>query len=793
MHEIDTLLTAAVHHHQAGQLAEAEPLYQKILELEPTHVEALRLLGVLAHQQGQGARALAYLERAVQAAPTEPLLHSTLARVQQALGQHEPARRSFERALALQPGDPILHNQLGVLYHQLGQVDEAIGHYQQALTRQPEYAHAHNNLGLAYQAQAQEEKAAEHFRQALRVQADFVEAHYNLANVLQSQGALEKAKAHYEAALRLRPHHLKVLSNLGNTLLKLGDPAGAVRRYEAALELDEEDALLHNNLGAALQSQGHLEEALHCFRHALHLQPTLVAAQDNIGNLLLDQGKIDEAVSAFQAALRLDPDHVESHINLGAALHKQGRVEAALAHFESALRLQPEHVALRIKAATLLPVIYRDQAEIAQWRQRLCDEVEALLAEGVRLDPLAGNIQSHFLLAYQGQEDRAIVEKIGQLYQPSRDFAPRLRDPAGRKLKIGFLSSYFKSHTIGQLMRGLIAQLDREHFEVSVFSLGFHQDEVNAFIRQHADHYIELPTTVALAAERLAGAELDLLLFTDIGMEPLSYALACLRLAPLQCVTWGHPMTSGLPTIDYFLSSELMEAPGAEAHYSEQLVRLPLLPIYYYPPTPAPHRTRADFDLPDEATLYICPQSLFKFHPDFDPLLGEILRQDPQGQLILIEGSHPHWAELLTQRFRRTIPDVLTRIRFLPAQPRPDFLALLGLADVMLDPLHYGGGNTSYEAFAMGTPVVTLPSPYLRARITLGQYRQMGLSEGLVVEDTVAYIRAALRLGRDPAYRAAVQAKLAAARGVLYENQGAVQAVADFIQGAVQQAWQAQQ
>jgi predicted O-linked N-acetylglucosamine transferase (SPINDLY family) len=152
------------------------------------------------------------------------------------------------------------------------------------------------------------------------------------------------------------------------------------------------------------------------------------------------------------------------------------------------------------------------------------------------------------------------------------------------------------------------------------------RDEVARGIRQSADEYVVLPAHVRRARQMIAERQLDILFYTDIGMDSYSYSLAFHRLAPVQCVTWGHPVTTGIPNIDYFLSSVLLEPDDADGHYTEHLVRLRGLPSYYYRPAlPLQTRDRAYFALPADGHLYLCPQSLFKFHPDFDVLLGAIL------------------------------------------------------------------------------------------------------------------------------------------------------------------------
>ncbi len=266
----------------------------------------------------------------------------------------------------------------------------------------------------------------------------------------------------------------------------------------------------------------------------------------------------------------------------------------------------------------------------------------------------------------------------------------------------------------------------------------------------------------------------------------INYLLPFFRLAPVQCTSLGVPGTSGIPQMDYYLSSELLETEEAAEHYTEKLVQLTTLPTYYYRPSLPPElKTRGHFGLANDRHIYLCPQNLLKFHPEFDHSVGEILRRDPRGDVVLIEGPHPHWAELLLDRFRATIPDGVERIRFLPHQSRPDFLNLMVLSDVLLDPFHFGGGNTTYEALALGTPIVTLPSAYLRGRVSFACYQKMGVLD-CVASDPQDYVSMAVRLGTDPEYRDTIRSKVLSTSDVLFEDIEAVRQFERFIQHAVQ-------
>ena len=412
------------------------------------------------------------------------------------------------------------------------------------------------------------------------------------------------------------------------------------------------------------------------------------------------------------------------------------------------------------------------------------------MQEGTQFDPATDGLETVFYLAYQGLHDRDIQEMISRLFRPheagANEFGAR-SDGNSDVVRIGFISRFFRNHTIGKLARGFVSQLSRQSFTVTVLSLGIHTDADAQWIKEHADNYSAIPFHLQRAAETIADQKLDILVYPDIGMDPITLSLARLRLAPVQCVMWGHPVTTGIPTVDYFISSELLEPADGDEHYTERLVRLKTLPTYYYRPRlRAELKGRSDFGLADDLHIYLCPQNLFKFHPDFDHPMAEILRRDPNGQVVLIEGLHPHWTELLLRRYGCTIPDVLDRIKFVSRQGYHDFLDLVAVSDVLLDPFHFGGGNTTYEAIGIGVPIATLPSAYMRGRLTYACYKKMGVLD-CVASDPQEYVDIAVRLGTDRAYRETIRAKIASTSDVLFEDIETVRELEQFFQRAIQE------
>jgi predicted O-linked N-acetylglucosamine transferase (SPINDLY family) len=445
---------------------------------------------------------------------------------------------------------------------------------------------------------------------------------------------------------------------------------------------------------------------------------------------------------------------------------------------------------------TVVPPIPRSSEHIQEIRARVARDAEELLTQKLRVSSPETDIpHTDFYLAYHGANDRPLRELLARLYLHAySDLAyvsPHMAAACARggdRIRIGVISKYLASHTIGRLVQGFISRLDRAAFELTVFVWGEARDAVASTIRASADHVVILGESLRENRQRIATEQVDVLFYCDIGMEPMTYFLAFSRLAPVQCVTWGHPVTTGLPYIDYFLSSALIEVDGAARHYSEELVLLPEscgYVCYSRPPQPQ-GIDRSRYGVGADQRIYACPQSLFKLHPDFDQLLGSILRADPQGVALFIE-SPAELRPALMERWREVLGDVLDRIRFVPRCSYESYLELLAAADVLLDPPHFSGGNSSLEALAVGTPIVTLPGPYAKSRLTLASYKRMGVMD-CVAADERMYVDTVVRLGTDKACRAEVRRRIAEASAVLFDDAGAVRAMEEFFSSAVARA-----
>jgi predicted O-linked N-acetylglucosamine transferase (SPINDLY family) len=268
-------------------------------------------------------------------------------------------------------------------------------------------------------------------------------------------------------------------------------------------------------------------------------------------------------------------------------------------------------------------------------------------------------------------------------------------------------------------------------------------------------------------------------------MDPVAGGLAALRLARVQCTSWGHPNTSGYPTVDYFLSSDLMEPAGADAHYTERLIRLPNLSIYYDPP-PAHGIAgkRSDRGMREGATVFWCGQSLFKYLPQYDAVFPRIALGLDGCQFVFIEDDR---MGTVTEQFRSRLErsfsaagrSAAEHCLMLPRMEQEAFVATIGLCDAVLDSIGWSGCNSTLEALAHDLPAVTMAGDFMRGRHTMAILTVMGVAE-TVAADLDRYVDIAVRLGRDAQWCEAVRRKIAANKHRVYRDRAPVTALEEF-------------
>ncbi|HET7730237.1 MAG TPA: tetratricopeptide repeat protein [Usitatibacter sp.] len=731
----EQLLQLAREHHRAGRLHDALQAYRTLTDSQPEAAEHWRLRAMAEHQTGDLAQARSSIARAIELEPAQPAAHLVAAHIDEDLGDNDAAEASFRRATELKPDWAPAWNGLGTRLLEKRRSREALAAFQKALDADPTMVRAWNNLGMAF-------TALERFDEAMRA---------------------------YNHALALNP------------------------RY----------ALPHMNLARLHEMRGDKPQALQSVQAAVQLDPGFFDARMFLGDALRRQTDVEGAQQSYAAAAALRPGDPQAPVAIADLLWESGFVERSREAFAAVERIHSGCFRAALGSRLILPAVYDSAAHLEECRARYLAGLDELLDMSGRFrwaqpkDALRDSRWTNFYLAYQGREDREPQAKFGELMHrvlganaPAWMEPPAPRAPDGR-IRIGFFSYFFFNSTVGRYFASWIHGLDRERFDIRVYYTNAWIGDDTREIAASASRFRHLAgRPIDYLVDEVRADQLDILVYPELGMNIESFALGSLRLAPIQVTGWGHPTTTGLPNIDWFLSSAEMEPADAQRSYTERLALLPGMGTRYELPRGEEQGSRADFGLPDGKRLYLVPQSTFKVHPDNDELIARVLARDPDGIAVMFAANHAQvtntFVARLAPHFRKHGLEVRDRVVFLPYMTHGAYLRLNRLCDVMLDTVHWSGGNTSLDALAMGLPVVTLPGHLMRGRQSLGMLNMMGIPE-LVAHDADEYVELAAAIAGDRDRREDISRRIVASHGRLFGRDEPVAAFRDFIERAVRE------
>lgn len=721
--------------------------------------------------------------------------------------------------------------------HGAGKLKEAEAAYRRILATSPTQADALHHLGLIEAAAGHLDEADRLMTLSDKIAPGNLDWRFNLGRLAALKGDHARARDLFESVLAKNHRNPDALAALGGVLLYLGQPARARERLRSAYRLDNKRPDIAMTLGLAEMASGNAAVAESLCRQAVKSAPDWADAHTNLAYVLRMQGRDGEAEEECNRALALDPDHPQTLVNLGTIAQNRRETAKAQDCFERALRAHPGDADARFGLADMaisagataegrailadlihenprnwrarwldlvgLPLVYESEAQLTVERRRFTDA----------LDRIAGDIEEHltddlssivgavgflsdFFLHYTGGNVREVQERYGRLItrvaaaaypKYAQQLFPRHQN---RKIRVGFASSFLYRHSVMKSHACWITDLPRDRFEVVVFHLGPTTDETTEAIRKDA-HFVDCSGLgQAQLIERVFAEKLDALIWLDIGMDAKVQIPAALRLAPVQATGFGHPVTSGLPSIDAYLTGDLMEPDGGEAHYTETLVRLPNLSVSYRMPDVAQAEPPEEIRQLKAAgrTIYLCAQSLFKLLPAQDGLVVHIARAVPNAVFVFIAHAAAQPTETFRERLnRRFAAEGLSpegRIVILPRLSEPVFQAVNKAADAVLDSVGWSGFNSTMEALATGTPVVAMPGETMRAHHTCGILRMAGLDE-LITPDADGYVELAVRLGTDAMFRDRMRNATVERRGRVFGDPEPVNALAEWIERMV--------
>lgn len=555
---------------------------------------------------------------------------------------------------------------------------------------------------------------------------DLAGVHYNLGNVLQEQGRPEEAVASYRRALEIQPHSVEISGNLAGALNDLGrlDEAAAV--YRGALAIRPGDALLHFNLGNVLSELGDVNEALVSYRKAVALNPDFEAAHADLAAALRSLGRLEEEAASIRARIARQPGRSDLHTALGCVLAEQGKDSDALACFRQAASLNPE--SSEANTNPLFLGAYRASLEAGQYLE---------LARGW---------------------EQAVVPVQERKAARWRSF--RRPPPAGRRLKVGYVSGDFRQHAVSYFVEPILQHHDRARFEVFAYYTHHQQDAITARIEKLADRWLPAAgLSDALLRERIEADGIDVLV--DLSGHTAYHRLGVFarRAAPVQAHYLGYFASTGLTEMDYWIGDAILLSPADDACFSEKLWRLPRTWVSYEGKAGAPApRARPDGD---SALRLGSFNDIKKLTPATVALWSRLLLALPESRLLLKTKM------LADAGNRQRVLDAFAahgitaqRIELVDARATPEWashMAYYHQLDVALDPIDvHSGATTSCDALWMGVPVITKLGNRPGSRMTASMLDALGHPDWIAKSDA-EYLDKAVLLARDAGRRGALR------------------------------------
>ena len=575
----------------------------------------------------------------------------------------------------------------------------------------------------------------------------------------------------------INPNHGDALHHLGLIFHAIGDYAQAANFYRRAMFADPKQMDARLLLCDVLRAQGNAQGALQHAQETTQFAPNDARTHSKYASMLMHFNLVHAAVPYLASALERFANDVElQHLYCMAlkANDQFDEADAAYLRFNGAKRFPAVN---RFMLEMYLPRVCQSAEHIAQVREKLAQSIAQFTREKPTLPLHQLTNFSLFYLAFHNADNRQLLQDYCAMMRklcPELNYvAPHCKPGAVRApgpLRIGVISRYMHRHSVGNCYRGVVKHLAAQpEFSVSLFNLSAIHDEGIQELADAGVRIVPMPASVKTGHSMVAEAALDIIIYPDIGMEPSSYHMALMRLAPHQICLGGHPETTGIDTIDYVIASRSYEPPHAERNYTERLLCVDGVNTILTRPKFTEHfLSRADLGLPEGRRLYVCPMAIQKFHPDYDRLLADILAADPEGTLVLFNDFHMESATQLLQARITSVCDP-ARVIFLPWQPADRFQSILVASDVLLDTIYFGGGSTAHYAFALGAPMVTWPGEYARGRCIYSYYEVMGVADAPIARDAADYVRLALKVAQDKEYRAGLSAALIQGCDKLFE------------------------
>ncbi len=800
--QFQLMLGQAIEAFQNGNTQSAETILKRLLQVDSKNIPALHILGLIRASQDNHIEAVKFLKKAAALEPSDPSLQYNLAKALSSSGNEKEAIIHHQRAVKFMPQNPEAWLNYGKSLLALNRNEEAVNTFNNALQMNAQYPEALLNKGIAVRSLQKEEEALALIDQAIGQNPEFYEGWLNKAISLRALKRIDKALACFDQAIKINPVKKDAWLSVGDTLLNSGRLKEALACYEKIIELDPKFPEGHVKRGMTLQKVGNLTEAITCFDRAIDLDPTDVSSYVRKSAVLIELKQFDAALACINKRISINPNVANDYVDLGSALEGLNRYAEAKSSFLTALKIDPKNAlgkwGLTFNLIEQIPSSPEATTLMRHsFKNALCDLNQWLNESALPYAHTAVGWRQPFYLAYQEINNKELFSEYGQIcrramefWQSHQNISVSTLSTNRNRIRFGIVNAHIYEHSVwNAIVKGWVENLNSDLFEIHLFHLANYSDQETALAKSRSTTFTENLGNIEGWANAILEKQVDVLIYPEIGMDPLTCKLANLRLAPVQLASWGHPETTGLPSIDYYISAKEFEPANADNHYSEKLVSLPNLGCHYSARsvTPSPIDL-ASLGINTASPILICPGTPFKYAPEHDGIFIAIAQKLSKCQFIFFQHPDEFLSAALKDRLAKAFEhenlNATDFIRYIPWQKTETFYALMQKADVFLDTIGFSGFNTAIQAIECGLPIVTREGLFLRGRLASGILRRMGVTE-LITNNAEEYVNLVVKLVQDPEYRQAAQEKIVANRYILFDDLEPIKALEQFLVEAV--------
>lgn len=664
------------------------------------------------------------------------------------------------------------------------------------------------NLGGVYFHLHAFSEAKATLEQCLKLQPDHLIGTFNLANTLITLGDQEQAVEAYERVLTMAPGHAGAYAGLAQALIQQQRYQAAIDLCDQALNSTKKNYDLLAQKAEALFSLNRSNLAIKCLSEAIGLaeqgSSQMLLGYKKLASYLHHTGYNAKAVEILESLKKNHPKDTNILNSLGMYYNQLPNFERALASFKWAWRQSNCYVDA-INYYLLQPSFAFNSKTLKRHRQRYSQGIKKLM----KLDPKYFGLTTNewivhpFNFGYQSVNMKSVMEGFATVINRQAKFQnPRLFDnyltynnqsltfnsehlygKRKSKTRLAFISDFLYSHSNQRAFEGLIKYIDKDRFDVYVIHGPLSQkDATRDRIDSYVENSLEIPMNSAASYDTIKDLRLDVLFFTDLGMSPFMHLLAQLRMARLQVTSWGLPYSSGLKTIDYYISSKLSEPRHAQSHYTENLFLLNRLPcVYMKENLHSPQHSRDYFFLDNQDFLFGCLQNTIKYHPDFDHVLETIAQNCPTAKFVVAEDTKAVQTIMLLDRLASTAPTFFRQIHPISLMKREEYISLCKCIDVLIDPPYFGSGISFYESISTGTPTVSHKGRYMRSRYISAAYEVMGIKNPPICTSLAEVANCCIELYHNREKLARLRSDISARVHRLYDDLETVKEIEDFL------------